>query len=195
MALYLENETDVFASGARVLHLAPEPALYRRLGREPRLDYTTGDLEGGALVDVQLDARKLPFADDSFDLVLCSHVLEHIHEDIQVAREFARVLRPAGQALIMVPVDYSLSDTYEDANMRTPESRLGAYGHRDHVRRYGRDVLARLRSAELDVIRIPYADSLPAETQRFFLLQDRSRLRGDDIYRCTPRAGRVSADL
>ena len=86
--LYLRDEVGL--SRQRVLHLAPEPALTARLRAVDGLAYETADLEPGPLVDRTVDARALPHEDGSLDLILCSHVLEHIPEDVQVAREFAR---------------------------------------------------------------------------------------------------------
>src|SRR5436305_1064350 len=86
MVLYLQRETSLLASG-RILHLAPEPAVHRILSAA-ETDYVTLDLCDGPLVDVQADVRSLPFDDASFDAVICSHVLEHVTEDVQAAREF-----------------------------------------------------------------------------------------------------------
>jgi SAM-dependent methyltransferase len=186
LMMYLENETDVLATGARVLHLAPEPSLYQRLQREPKLICTTGDLQPGPDIDVQLDARELPFDGASFDLIVCSHVLEHIDQDTQVAREFARVLKPTGQALIMIPVDHSRATTYEDPEVQAPAERAAVYGHPEHERIYGLDAIDRLRAGGLSVECIPYADRLAPELQWRFLLRSRGRRRGEDVYRCTP---------
>jgi SAM-dependent methyltransferase len=186
LIMYLESKTNLFKSGGRVLHLAPEPSIYRRLRSEPKLTYTTGDLQPGPRIDVQLDARALPFDDASFDFVLCSHVLEHIIEDTKVAREFGRVLDPAGQALIMIPVDHTRTTTYENPNIKTPAQRTSVYGQFDHVRIYGCDAIDRLRAGNLNVERIRYADCLPPELQWRFLLCSRGQKHGEDIYRCTP---------
>jgi SAM-dependent methyltransferase len=187
LMMYLENETDVLDAGGRVLHLAPEPSIYPRFRRKPKLIYTTGDLQPGPHIDVQLDARDLPFEDASFDLVICSHVLEHIVEDTQVAREFRRVLSPTGQALIMIPVDHTRATTYESPEVKTPAERSAVYRQHNHVRIYGSDAIDRLRAGGFTVERIPYADRLAPELQWRFLLRSRGQQRGEDIYRCTPR--------
>jgi predicted SAM-dependent methyltransferase len=168
-----------------VLHLAPEAALARRLRAIPDLRYHTGDAAPGPLVDRVLDARALPFADESVDLVLCSHVLEHISDDVQVAREFARVLTPQGQALVQVPVDTGLAATYEDPSVVTPAGRRAAYGQDDHVRVYAADVIDRLRAGGLDVTRVAYAERLARELRfRYLLDSERGTRPGSDIYRC-----------
>lgn len=55
------------------------------------------------LVDAFADAQEIPFADASFDSVLCTEVLEHVADPAAVAREIRRVLRPGGRALLTVP--------------------------------------------------------------------------------------------
>jgi SAM-dependent methyltransferase len=48
-------------------------------------------------------AEALPYADDTFDLVLSHEVIEHVADDRQVLREMMRVLRPGGRAVIFCP--------------------------------------------------------------------------------------------
>ena len=182
--LYLQRELGIEDSSARVLHLAPEPALHDRLRALPRLRYETGDLEPGALVDRTLDVEALPQADGSLDVVLCSHVLEHVTDDVGAARELARVLAPGGLALVQVPVEPTQARTYEDFSIDTPAGREHAFGQADHVRIYAADVIDRLRAGGLDVTLVPYADEVPAELRFRCLLADRGRRPGSDIYRC-----------
>jgi SAM-dependent methyltransferase len=47
--------------------------------------------------------ERLPFADNSFDVVFTNEVLEHVQDDVQAAREIARVLRPGGRSVNFVP--------------------------------------------------------------------------------------------
>jgi SAM-dependent methyltransferase len=180
--LYLRDEVGL--SRQRVLHLAPEAAVARRLRAIDGLDYETADLEPGPLVDRVVDARALPHADGSLDLVLCSHVLEHIPEDVQVAREFARVLRPGALALVQVPVDRDLAATYEDASIVDPDARASAFGQFDHVRVYASDVIDRLRAGGLEVTCVAYDQQLPEQARERYLLTERGPRPGGDIYRC-----------
>lgn len=182
--LYLQRELGIEGSSARVLHLAPEPALHDRLRALPRLRYETGDLEPRALVDRTMDVVRLPYEDDSLDLVLCSHVLEHVADDAAAARELARVLAPGGLALVQVPVEPTLARTYEDFSIDTPKGREQAFGQADHVRIYGPDVEERLRAGGLDVTLVPYADELGAELRFRYVLTERGPRPGSDIYRC-----------
>lgn len=82
------------------------------------------------LAAVRADARALPFADATFDLVLSTDAWEHIEDDDAVAAEAHRVLRPGGQLFVMVPADMDLWSGHDLA--------LG------HVRRYERDALVAL---------------------------------------------------
>lgn len=184
MWLYLRDELEIERSDARVLHLAPDAPLVGRLRALPALRYQTADISPGALVDRTLDARALPFEDDAFELIICSHVLEHITEDVQVAREFARVLVPGGVALVQVPVDPALEETFEDPAIVTPAAREAAYGQADHVRIYAPDVSDRLRAGGLDVRRVQYAESLSPELSSRHLLVERGSAPGGDIYHC-----------
>lgn len=76
---------------------------------------------------VQADARKLPFEDESFDVVICLDVMEHIEEDFLVISEISRVLRSGGRFLISVPEDPKLWSSH-DVSV-------------NHVRRYTRNSL------------------------------------------------------
>jgi SAM-dependent methyltransferase len=143
--LYLERNPELLGPGLRVLHVAPEEALRRRLLRLPDISYVGGDLEG-EFGDVRIDVTDLDFPDASFDIVLCNHVLEHVPDDRQALRELRRVLAPGGWASLLVP-DLEAQETDEDPTVASPEERLRRFGQRDHVRRYGWDYLGRLEEA------------------------------------------------
>lgn len=185
MMLYIRRETDLLHRPRRLLHLAPEPGLHSVLSATPTVDYVTADLEPGPRVQVQADARDLPFDDDSFDVVVCSHVLEHIPEDVTVAREMARVLAPEGVALIQVPADPTLEETHETF-APTPADREREYGQHDHVRLYAPDIADRLGEAFEIVRPTDYAARFTPEGRHYMGLVEPARQRGDDIYVCRP---------
>ncbi len=153
-----------------------EPLLRNRLGE----CYITGDLEDPR-ADVRLDITDIKYPDATFDVIYCSHVLEHVPEDRVAMRELRRVLKPNGWAILLVPV--SGDHTYEDPSITDPAERLKAFGLEDHVRQYGRDFVDRLREAgfAVDVIE---ASDLYSDRQAI-----RMGLRGDvgEIYRCSAR--------
>jgi SAM-dependent methyltransferase len=185
MMLYLQRETDLLRRSRRVLHLAPEPGLHAALSQAPTVDYVTADLEPGPNVQVQADARDLPFDDDSFDVIVCSHVLEHIPEDVRVAREMARVLTPDGVALIQVPSDPDLETTHETF-APTPADREREYGQHDHVRLYAPDIVDRLGQAFDSVERVDYAAWFAPDKRYDMGLVEPSRRPGEEIYVCLP---------
>jgi SAM-dependent methyltransferase len=92
------------------------------------------------------------YADHSVDILLCSHVLEHIPDDRKAMREICRVLRPDGFAIILVPLVIGIDETHEDASLNTTAQRWKYFGMGDHVRQYGkRDFIVRLEAAGLKV--------------------------------------------
>lgn len=100
--LYLKNETNFFTAHLKVLHFAPEQAFYKRFRSQKNLDYTTTDLNS-PLADVRADICQLPFAENSFDVIFCNHVLEHIPDDTKAMQELYRVLNPGDGAFFKYP--------------------------------------------------------------------------------------------
>jgi SAM-dependent methyltransferase len=90
------------------------------------------------------DITDLSFNDESFDLIICIHVLEHILDDNRAMREIYRVLKRDGCALLDVPIDRSNPRTYEDYSITKPEARAQAFWQWDHVRLYGLDYKEKL---------------------------------------------------
>jgi SAM-dependent methyltransferase len=132
----------------QMLHIAPEALYAQRLNRVARLTYISGDL-ASRIAMTRLDVTALPFPDNTFDVVYCGHVLEHVRNDIQAMDELFRVLRPNGWAVIQVPI--TVPRTIETIVTDDPQERIKHYGHPDHVRRYGPDYILRLESAGFEV--------------------------------------------
>jgi SAM-dependent methyltransferase len=182
--LYLERKTNLLVDPLRVLHFAPERIFEEWLGSQPNLDYVSTDLQRARAM-VKADITDLPFPDDSFDVVLCSHVLEHVAEDRKAMRELYRVLRPGGWALVLVPIDFSRGETFEDPAIVAPADRERAFGQADHVRIYGRDFTTRLEEAGFTVRVEDYIRELgDAEVRRYGL-----RPRRPDLHLCLKDAG------
>lgn len=145
MWLYLQNETNFFTDKLKVLHIAPEQEFLRKFKKMKNLDYTSADLFS-PIVDVKADILDLPFADNSFDVIICNHVLEHIVDDRKAMSELYRVMKPKGWGIVQVPMKNSLEKTYEDFSIIDPKERQKHFGQYDHVRWYGMDYFDRLKS-------------------------------------------------
>lgn len=146
MWLYLQNETNFFTQPYSVLHIAPEQEFLRRFKKMKNLQYVSADLFS-PIVDVKADLLDLPFDDESFDVVFCNHVLEHIEDDQKAMSELYRVMRKGGWGIFQVPMKPSLERTYEDFTIQDPQDRQKHFGQYDHVRWYGMDYFDRLRNA------------------------------------------------
>ena len=160
--LYLKNETDFFTSNKKVLHFAPEQAFYKRFRQLKNLDYTTTDLLS-PLADVKADICDLPFKDNTYDVILCNHVLEHISDDIKAMQELYRVLKPNGMAILQIPQDLNRETTFEDNTITDKKERAEIFGQYDHVRIYGRDYFDKLRSIGFKVEEVDYTSKLSSE--------------------------------
>lgn len=153
--LYLKNETTFFNKEHKVLHFAPEQAFYKRFKKLKNISYTTTDLKS-PLADVKADICDLPFEDNSFDFIICNHVLEHIPNDRRAMRELYRVLDLGGTAILQVPYDASLETTFEDDNIEDAKERAKVFGQYDHVRKYGMDYFNRLKESGFTVEAVDY---------------------------------------
>lgn len=167
--LYLKNETSFFTENLKVLHFAPEQAFYKRFRNLKNLDYTTTDLNS-PLADVKADICNLPFDDNSFDFILCNHVLEHIPDDSKAMQELYRILKPGGTGIFQIPQDLSRATTFEDNSITDPKERAKIFGQYDHVRVYGNDYFDKLRNVGFIVDEVDYTSKLTeAEIKRYRL--------------------------
>lgn len=162
--LYLQNETDFFTSTKikKLLHFAPEQAFYKIFRNQKNLEYTTTDLLS-PLADVKADICNLPFKDETYDIIFCNHVLEHIPDDTKAMTEIFRVLKTGGMAILQVPLDNNRSHTFMDDSIIDQKQRAAIFGQYDHVRIYGKDYFDKLRSAGFEVAEIDYSRQIAPE--------------------------------
>jgi SAM-dependent methyltransferase len=160
--LYLKNDTNFFSAKLKVLHFAPEQCFLNRFRAMDNLDYTTTDLNS-PIADVKADICHLPFEDDSYDVILCNHVLEHILDDEKAMKELYRVLKPGGWGVFQIPQDLKRETTFEDNTITDKKERTKIFGQYDHVRVYGLDYFDKLRAAGFKVEAVDYSKNLTAE--------------------------------
>lgn len=154
--LFLQSRTNLCEpSPKRMLHIAPELCLEHRFTQLAHIDYLSGDLHHPRAM-VTMDITGIQYPENTFDMIYCSHVLEHVPEDRKAMREFYRVLRPGGWAILMVPM--ADEPTIEDPSITDPKERERLFGRHDHVRLYGPDFADRLREAGFAVSVVPPAE-------------------------------------
>jgi SAM-dependent methyltransferase len=183
--LLFERRPELLAGARSLLHFSPEWCLRRRLATLPGLRYVTTDLDPQQDADLRLDVTALDLPDDSFDAVICSHVLEHVGDDAAAMRELRRITAPGGFTLVMVPLALDRAQTYEDETITSPDERRRAFLQHDHVRLYAPDISGRLQAAGFAVEVVDTAAELgPDGAARHGLLAS------DLIFLCRPsRAG------
>lgn len=121
-------------SGSNILHFAPENNLSNKISHLKPAKYIMADFYPKKDNIKKIDATQIPYNDNSFDLVICNHVLEHIPAYTLAIKEIFRVLKPNGIAILQTPYSKLLSQNFEDENINTDEQRLFFYGEKDHFR-------------------------------------------------------------
>jgi len=171
--LYLRNKKDyLFCKNLKLLHVAPEGNLQRVLMAKPNIEYLSADLSS-PLATVQMDITDIKYEDNSFDVVICNHVLEHIPDDRKAMAELYRVLKPGGWAILQVPISLSLDQTFEDPLVTTPEEREKVFGQSDHVRIYAKDYTDRLEEVGFSVEVYSFAGEFgESAIRKYGLLKD-----------------------
>ncbi|MFT7071835.1 class I SAM-dependent methyltransferase [Patiriisocius sp. Uisw_017] len=167
--LYLKNETNFFSTSQKVLHFAPEQAFLQKFKKLKNIDYTTTDLNS-PIADIKADICKLPFKDESYDFIICNHVLEHIPDDKKAMQELYRVLAKGGTAILQVPYEAGRKESYEDDTITDKKERARIFGQYDHVRIYGMDYFKKLESIGFIVEAVNYTSKFTAkEIKRYRL--------------------------
>lgn len=180
--LFLKEKTDFFSAPHKMLHIAPEQCFYKIFKGMSNLDYTTGDYNS-PIADIHFDLHQAPFPDDTFDVVFCNHVLEHVTDADQCMRELYRIMKPGGWGVFQVPLDTERQHTYEDPSITSPEEREAHFWQKDHVRLFGLDYPKKLEAAGFQVTEIDLTATMPES------LIDRYRLpKGEKIYWCKKNA-------
>ena len=170
--LYLNNETNFFSKTLKVLHIAPEQCFYNLFKNLKNIDYTTFDLNS-PLADIKGDICNLPFKENSFDFILCNHVLEHINDDKKAMKELYRVLNKNGTAILQVPINQKSSKTFEDSSIVDKKERIEKFGQYDHIRLYGLDYFKKLESFGFKVDPLKYSKEFTeSEIIKYGLIKD-----------------------
>jgi len=183
LLFYVENETDLLTGTYCLLHFAPEWSLLPIFKRNKNLDYITADINPN-VAEYQIDIINIPFPDDSFDYIICSHVLGHVKDEKKAIEELYRVLKTDGTALLATLIDLKNPHTFETVEADTPQKRLHYYSEPDLLRLHGTDFGERLANGGFRVEAINYPFRLGKEMIQKYALGDGSR---ELIFKCTKK--------
>lgn len=137
--------------------------------------YRTSNYPTASGGDFAFNIEQIDLPDESYDVVICSHVLEHVNDRMAFA-EVYRILRPGGQFVFMIPIVEGWSETYENPAIVSEQARHIHFGQFDHVRYYGSDVRQRAAAAGFQVSE--YCGS-PADCIKYGLM------RGEKVFIAT----------
>ena len=177
--LFLKKKTDFFKKNIKLLHIAPEQCLIKVFSNLKNIEYVTGDLFS-PLAKIKMDIHNIPFENNSFDVILCNHVLEHVEDDKKAIKEINRVMKKDGFAILQVPFYYPIPEkTIEDKSIVSKKEREKIYGQSDHLRKYGEDYDKRILSQGLKLKKSNFIDSFSKKEKKYYGLQEK-----EVIYYC-----------
>ena len=171
-----------------ILEIAPSGALQKYLYKYwGETNYYTADLymEG---VDYKVDIQDMvTIEDEAFDFIICSHVLEHVQDDMQAMQELNRILEPDGLGIVIVPLDLNRTDTDEEWGLPAEEN-VRRFGQEDHVRAYcKKDYIVRLEKSGFGVWQLDksffssksFEENALTETSTLYLVYKNKKMYGD----------------
>lgn len=171
--LYLNNRTNLFKDNLRFLHIAPELCFISKFKKAGNLTYHTADLES-PWADIHLNVEEMPLEDESYDVIMANHILEHVENLDKALKEIYRVLKKGGWAILLSPINPERETTYSDSSITEPLEREKHFGQKDHLREFGQDYAEVLSMSGLEVKADNYIEELkPEEIKRFAIAQDK----------------------
>lgn len=155
---------EFIGSMQHVLDFSPSRSIYRQM-KKRALNYISTDLSGNFISDQKYDITDINAQEESFNIIICYHILEHVDDDIRAMKELFRVLKRKGVCLVQTP--FKEGEIYEDASIISPEKRQLHFGQTDHVRIYSVEGLKmRLQSVGFEV-EVRKFDTLPENIHGF----------------------------
>lgn len=185
--LYIERQSLINnkAKQISILHIAPEKNIKIKLQTQRHISYISGDkFDGDARYrDMRygdseyMDIIKTRFSNESFDVVICNHVLEHILDDVSAMQEIYRILKNGAIAILQVPASQIIEKSIEYGHLDSQSERLNAYGQVDHVRIYAeQDYIERLKKAGFTVNTISQKSFLSKEEVAMYGLNPKEKI-------------------
>lgn len=182
--LFFHYHTNLFDGlSKKILHIAPEPEFAIHFQKTRGIDYLSGDLNSPRAM-VKMDITDIQYEDGAFDVIYCSHVLEHVPDDRKAIKELYRVLKAGGWALIVVPLN--VEKTFENPSITDPAERERLFGQHDHVRKYGHDFEGRLKKVGFVVKKVFPGDFLSESQIKAYALNYTTK-KHTPIFFCSKR--------
>jgi SAM-dependent methyltransferase len=177
---YLQNETKIFEGQKAIFHVSPESCLRRKFIGNP--NYIDADINKN-LANYEIDITKIPYENESFDYVICSHVLGHILDQKQAINELFRILKPGASAYILTLLNLEDKTFQSDKNLSSKE-KLELYGEHDLLRLHGTDFEDYLKRDSMNIEKIDYRQHFDADFRKQYSLGDGKR---EQIFKCTKK--------
>jgi len=174
LMLFLKRKTDLFQKKHRVLYFAPEYSIQEYFKQQPNIDYVSADIDN-AMAMQHFDIMDIPYPENSFSAIFCSHVLAHVIDDRLALKELYRITKKGGFLLLLDPPN-DLPKTIEDKTANTPEKRLKLFGQDDRYRLYGQDFKEILTEPGYEVEEIDFVKELSREEIEKYRLSEKDRI-------------------
>lgn len=155
--------------GASILQIAPERHLSVAIQKMQPAKHVMGDLYPADPKVERIDITEVPYADNTFDIVICNHVLEHVPDYRKAMRDLCRVLKPGGTAILQTPFSTVLKHNFEDESIDTDAMRFYFYAQEDHVRLFAYpQFLQGLEEAGFELHIVKHSDYFDEETTNYY---------------------------
>ena len=136
----------------KILHFSPEPCLVDYIEKKKSNEYILGDINPSKGIK-KINIENIDYQDNYFDLIICSHVLEHVNDDLAISN-LKRVLKKNGIALILFPIIDAWKKTYRNKDIKNKTDRNFHFLQWDHLHLFGRDVEEKLSGDGFELKRI-----------------------------------------
>ena len=164
------NTQELLIKNVKILHFGPARIIEKNLKKIKTIDYLSADINPNLAMEV-MDITNITYEHESFDFLICSHILSDIPDDILALNEMYKVLKKGG-TLILIEPTLETYNTHEDKSLKTEKERLNIYGNRFSLRFYGRDLISKISSIGFKVIEYDYKKTLSEKKIKKYGLQN-----------------------
>jgi SAM-dependent methyltransferase len=181
---YLSNEVLGKKNKNKFLYFSPEPVILDKLKQyNIKLHECSIDYFNNLQID---DFEKFPGS--RYDVIIFSHLLQHLKDEQAVFSELKRLLRPGGFVIIITLINWEMERTYENPVTEEDRDRLNRCFEPGLERVYGADFQKRLVKAGFGVEIIDYADQLGSVAREYYRLGDGTR---EMIFKCKKSSNNI----